>query len=282
MLDNLALPFLLAASSCTRSNIRKTLVKEAKFLEIHIAPPLGVLRFDLDFRNGVLRRIIDRHSSHNSARGVLTNTSTDRRAALQQMEEEMRFIGDTKTNMQAQASKGQIEVKKGARSAENHRGFGEAIQIGRHHFEAAIGQRPQYPKLIDQLSARHSLHLGHFWRLAMVWIFGSKPTPTVITTVPITCSPSFRLCSSTTKTMNSSRRRSEPIPGYSSATLQHAMTRTSYLKTMQSHGGRILSSLCGILCPFERQMRPNRLFQVSTRASDEDQSVLTCSNQLVN
>ncbi|KAK5269578.1 hypothetical protein LTR99_007012 [Exophiala xenobiotica] len=109
MLDNLALPFLLAASSCTRSNIRKTLVKEAKFLEIHIAPPLGVLRFDLDFRNGVLRRIIDRHSSHNSARGVLTNTSTDRRAALQQMEEEMRFIGDTKTNMQAQASKGQIE-----------------------------------------------------------------------------------------------------------------------------------------------------------------------------
>ncbi|KAK7890857.1 hypothetical protein LTR67_008070 [Exophiala xenobiotica] len=88
MLDNLALPFLIAASSCTRSNIRKTLAKEAKFLEIHIAPPLGVLRFDLDFRNGVLRRIIDRHSSHNSARGVLTNTSNDRRAVLQQMEEE--------------------------------------------------------------------------------------------------------------------------------------------------------------------------------------------------
>ncbi|KAK5464542.1 hypothetical protein LTS15_001104 [Exophiala xenobiotica] len=118
MLDNLALPFLIAASSCMRSNIRKTLAKEAKFLEIHIAPPLGVLRFDLDFRNGVLRRIIDRHSSHNSARGIPTNTSNDRRAVLQQMEEEKRSIGDMKTNMQAQASKDQSDMEKAKEEAQ--------------------------------------------------------------------------------------------------------------------------------------------------------------------
>lgn len=58
ILEILPLPFIISASSCTRKNIRKTLSKEAKCLEIPFAPPVGVLRFDLDFINGALRRII--------------------------------------------------------------------------------------------------------------------------------------------------------------------------------------------------------------------------------
>lgn len=58
ILEILPLPFIISASSSTRKNIRKTLSKEAKCLEIPFAPPVGVLRFDLDFTNGALRRII--------------------------------------------------------------------------------------------------------------------------------------------------------------------------------------------------------------------------------
>jgi hypothetical protein len=58
ILEILPLPFIISASSCTRKNIRKTLSKQAKYLETPIALPVGVLRFDLDFRNGALRRVI--------------------------------------------------------------------------------------------------------------------------------------------------------------------------------------------------------------------------------
>lgn len=58
ILEILPLPFVITGSSCTRKNIRKTLSRETKCLEIALVPPVGVLKFDLDFRNGALRRII--------------------------------------------------------------------------------------------------------------------------------------------------------------------------------------------------------------------------------
>jgi hypothetical protein len=58
LLDMLPLPFIITASSCTRDNLRKYLIKSAMSLEIELVPPAGVLIFDLDFRNGTLRRII--------------------------------------------------------------------------------------------------------------------------------------------------------------------------------------------------------------------------------
>ncbi len=59
LLEMLPLPFVITASSCTRDNLRKYLPKTAISLEIELAAPTNVLRFDLDFRiDGTLRRII--------------------------------------------------------------------------------------------------------------------------------------------------------------------------------------------------------------------------------
>jgi hypothetical protein len=58
ILKILPLPFIITGSSCTRKNIHKTLSRETKCLEIVLIPPVGVLKFDLDFRNGALWRIM--------------------------------------------------------------------------------------------------------------------------------------------------------------------------------------------------------------------------------
>ncbi|KAK6513418.1 hypothetical protein TWF281_005044 [Arthrobotrys megalospora] len=58
VLDILPLPFLVTGSCCTRDNLRKILGEGVKSIEIEIAPPVGVLKFDLDFRRSTLRRII--------------------------------------------------------------------------------------------------------------------------------------------------------------------------------------------------------------------------------
>lgn len=58
LLEMFQLPFIITASSCTRDNLRKHLSKSAISLEIELLPPVGVLKFDLDFRGQTLRRII--------------------------------------------------------------------------------------------------------------------------------------------------------------------------------------------------------------------------------
>lgn len=55
----LPLPFVITASRYTRDSLRKCLPKNAMSLEIELAAPTIVLRFDLDIRiDGTLRRII--------------------------------------------------------------------------------------------------------------------------------------------------------------------------------------------------------------------------------
>lgn len=58
VLDILPLPFVITASSCARDGLRRTLGDEAKRMDIAVSPPIGILRFDLDFRSGSLKRII--------------------------------------------------------------------------------------------------------------------------------------------------------------------------------------------------------------------------------
>ena len=58
ILESLPLPFLITGSSCARENLRKTLSKATKSLEVEIAPHIGILKLDLDFRHGTLRRMI--------------------------------------------------------------------------------------------------------------------------------------------------------------------------------------------------------------------------------
>ena len=74
ILEILALPFLITASSCARDNLRKKLSKAAKTLEVEIAPHLGTLKLDLDFRHGTLRRMI-LHVPHPTA-GFFVNAKT--------------------------------------------------------------------------------------------------------------------------------------------------------------------------------------------------------------
>jgi hypothetical protein len=58
ILEILPLPFLIIGSSCTRENLCRNLSKATKCLEITIVLPTGVLKLDLDFRRGTLRRMI--------------------------------------------------------------------------------------------------------------------------------------------------------------------------------------------------------------------------------
>ncbi|MCJ1388950.1 hypothetical protein MMC18_001801 [Xylographa bjoerkii] len=59
LLAMLPLPLVITTSSCTRENLRKYLRKTATSLEIKLAAPTSVMRFDLDIRiDGTLRRII--------------------------------------------------------------------------------------------------------------------------------------------------------------------------------------------------------------------------------
>lgn len=58
VLEILPLPFLITASSCARDNLAAVLGPESKRLHLTIKPPNGILRLDLDFRCGNLRRII--------------------------------------------------------------------------------------------------------------------------------------------------------------------------------------------------------------------------------
>ena len=58
ILEILPLPFLITGSSCARENLRKNLSKATKSLEVEIAPRIGILKLDLDFRHGTLRRMI--------------------------------------------------------------------------------------------------------------------------------------------------------------------------------------------------------------------------------
>lgn len=51
------LPFLITGSSCTQENLCRNLSKATKRLEITV-PPTGVLKLELDFRVGTLRRIL--------------------------------------------------------------------------------------------------------------------------------------------------------------------------------------------------------------------------------
>ena len=58
ILEILPLPFLITGSSCTRENLCRNLSKATKRLEITIVPTTDVLKLDLDFRRGTLRRMI--------------------------------------------------------------------------------------------------------------------------------------------------------------------------------------------------------------------------------
>lgn len=58
ILEILPLPFLITGSSCARENLRKTLSKATKSLEVEIAPRIGILKLDLDFRHGTLHHMI--------------------------------------------------------------------------------------------------------------------------------------------------------------------------------------------------------------------------------
>jgi hypothetical protein len=90
LLEMLPLPFVITASSCTRDNLRKYLPKTAISLEIELAAPTSVLRFDLDFRiDGTLRRII-LHVPHPTA-GFFTSRK-NRGSMATQIDAGMNFI----------------------------------------------------------------------------------------------------------------------------------------------------------------------------------------------
>lgn len=58
LLEILPLPFVITGSSYTRDRLRKQLSGRVRSFDLILVPPLGRLRFDLDFRDGTLRRII--------------------------------------------------------------------------------------------------------------------------------------------------------------------------------------------------------------------------------
>lgn len=58
VLDALPLPFVLVASACTREHLQKHLKVNVVSLNIDLGLPTAVLRFDLDYRDNALRRII--------------------------------------------------------------------------------------------------------------------------------------------------------------------------------------------------------------------------------
>jgi hypothetical protein len=81
ILEILPLPFLITGSGCTRENLCRNLSKATKRLEIPIVPPIGVLKLDLDFRHGTLRRMIV-HIHHPSA-GFFANAKSKPGMAVQ-------------------------------------------------------------------------------------------------------------------------------------------------------------------------------------------------------
>lgn len=83
VLEILPLPFVVTASSCAREGLRRTLGKEAKRIEIDVSPPIGILRFDLDYRHGFLRRIIVH--VHHPAAGFF-NSKQSRPAMAEQID----------------------------------------------------------------------------------------------------------------------------------------------------------------------------------------------------
>lgn len=58
LLEIIAMPIPMTGSACARDGLRKYLNLQVRSLVIALSPPLGILRFDLDFRPGGLRRII--------------------------------------------------------------------------------------------------------------------------------------------------------------------------------------------------------------------------------
>ncbi|RYC65635.1 hypothetical protein CHU98_g560 [Xylaria longipes] len=91
LLELLQLPFIITASSCTRDRLRKTLTSEAKKIELMIAPPRGMLRWDLDFRGGggQLKRIITH--VHHPVAGFFANNDS-RPSMAQQVDVGMDFL----------------------------------------------------------------------------------------------------------------------------------------------------------------------------------------------
>ena len=86
----LPLPFVITTSSCTRDNLRKYLPKTAMSLEIKLAAPTSVLRFDLEIRiDGTSCRII-LHVPHPTA-GFFTSRKNRRSIAIQ-IDADMNFI----------------------------------------------------------------------------------------------------------------------------------------------------------------------------------------------
>ena len=80
VLEILPLPFLVAASSCARDNLAAVLGPKSKRLHLTIKPPNGILRLDLDFRPGNLRRIAF-HVHHPAAGFLASNLSRPAMAA---------------------------------------------------------------------------------------------------------------------------------------------------------------------------------------------------------
>lgn len=80
VLEILPLPFLVTASSCARDNLAAVLGPKSKRLHLTIKPPNGMLRLDLDFRSGNLRRIVF-HVHHPAAGFFASNLSRPAMAA---------------------------------------------------------------------------------------------------------------------------------------------------------------------------------------------------------
>ncbi|GJP91104.1 hypothetical protein AlacWU_04003 [Aspergillus niger] len=72
ILEMLSLPFFITGSACTRLNLKKSLGRASKHLEVPISPT-ATLDFDLDFRNDSLCRMIV-HVCHPSA-GFTANSA---------------------------------------------------------------------------------------------------------------------------------------------------------------------------------------------------------------
>lgn len=81
VLELLPLPFVVTGSSCSRQRLRKHLSSKAQTLKIVVAPPLGVLEIDLDFRDDSLRRIVAH--VHHPVAGFFAGSSTRRAMAAQ-------------------------------------------------------------------------------------------------------------------------------------------------------------------------------------------------------
>lgn len=79
-LDTLPLPFIITFSSRTRRYFQEC-VKVAKFMETVLGPEAIVLRLDLDFRDGVLWRIV--LYRHHPITGFYTKPSYRKRMGFQ-------------------------------------------------------------------------------------------------------------------------------------------------------------------------------------------------------